>query len=197
MKNRFVCLLIVELLFLKPCYAQTNSDVIITPDDTIKCHIIAVNDSSVIYSRDNNNSKSILRNQITYFSISNTTLDQSTEKKAIKSEIPSYSPEVFYQMGTADAGKYYTEYGMAGTSTLVISILSPLVGLIPSIACSSTLPKDRNLSYHNSELIKNIDYHNGYLHAAKKIKRRHVWTNWEIAFGINLVLVVAVLSNTH
>jgi hypothetical protein len=42
--------------------------------------------------------------------------------------------------------------------------------------------------------MKNSDYNNGYAQKSKKIKQGKVWTNWGIAFGANLVLVL-LMSN--
>lgn len=96
--------------------------------------------------------------------------------------------------GQIDATRYYTGYKGAGTGTLIASLLSPLVGLVPAIACSSTQPKDENLMYPSSELMKKPDYNNGYATKAKKIKSGKVWTNWGIGFGVNLVLVLLIVS---
>ena len=40
--------------------------------------------------------------------------------------------------------------------------------------------------------MKNSEYANGYRQKAKKIKQKKVWTNLGVAFGINLVLVLAL-----
>jgi len=42
----------------------------------------------------------------------------------------------FYIDGKNDASKYYKSYKAAGTGTLITGLLSPLVGLIPAVACS-------------------------------------------------------------
>jgi hypothetical protein len=52
-----------------------------------------------------------------------------------------------YNKGTKDAAMYYDQYKGASTSTLIIGLLSPLAGLVPAIACSSTRPKTENLGY--------------------------------------------------
>jgi hypothetical protein len=98
--------------------------------------------------------------------------------------------EKYKLKGTKDAEKYYDDYTSAGTGTLVVALLSPLVGLVPAIATSSTIPKDKNLNFPNSKLMENPDYRNGYTHKAKKIKQGRVWTNWGIAFGVNFLLVI-------
>ena len=99
-----------------------------------------------------------------------------------------------FTLGKTDASKHYKGYKGAGTGTLITGLLSPIVGLIPAIACSSTEPKEMNLSYPNQELMKNADYNNGYTQKAKKIKQGKVWTNWGIAFGANIVAVLILSS---
>jgi hypothetical protein len=96
--------------------------------------------------------------------------------------------------GQVDATIYYKGYKGAGTGTLIAGLFSPLLGLIPAIACSSTKPKETNLHYPSAELMKNPDYFRGYTQKARKIKQGKVWMNWGIAFGVNLVAEVFLLS---
>ena len=100
----------------------------------------------------------------------------------------------WHGLGQRDAIRYYGGYTGAGTGTLVVSLISPLVGLIPAIACSATTPKDQNLMYPKKQYMMQPDYSNGYTKQAKKIKSNHVWTNWGIALGVNLVLVLVLSS---
>ena len=75
-------------------------------------------------------------------------------------------------------------------------MISPLAGLVPAIACSTTTPKDANLGYPNPEFMKNAEYNEGYTKKAKKIKRGKVWKNWGIAFGVNVALVLLLAAVT-
>ena len=92
--------------------------------------------------------------------------------------------------GQKDATRYYVEYTGAGTGTLVTSLVSPLLGLVPAIACVATPPKQKNLNFPSAELLKNPDYHRGYDARAKKMKQGKVWTNWGVGLGVNLILVI-------
>lgn len=94
--------------------------------------------------------------------------------------------------GQSDASIHYKGYKAAGTGTLVVSLLSPIVGLIPAIGCSATQPKDINLDYPDSDLMKKPAYYNGYTQKSKKIKQGKVWANWAIAFGVNVVAVIVI-----
>lgn len=100
----------------------------------------------------------------------------------------------FSHRGQVDAMNYYRGYKAAGTGTLLIGLFSPLVGLVPAIACSSSSPKMSTLSYPDSELIKDPYYYDGYNKRAKKIKQGRVWRNWGIAFGVNIAAVLILSS---
>ena len=111
------------------------------------------------------------------------------EPENISSSIAKSSKDLFIQ-GQTDATQYYKGYKGAATGTLITGLVSPLLGLIPAIACSSTPPNDKNLNYPNPDLMKMSDYYDGYTHKAKKIKQGKVWRNWGIAFGVNLAAVL-------
>jgi hypothetical protein len=83
--------------------------------------------------------------------------------------------------------------GAVGTAATVIFI-SPLIGLIPAIVCSSTEPSDQNLKYTNRELMKNADYNRAYTEQAHKIKRRKIWSAFGIGSAAWLVIVLLLSS---
>jgi hypothetical protein len=97
-----------------------------------------------------------------------------------------------YLKGRADATMYYQGYRGAATGTLLVGLVSPLVGLIPAIACSSTQPSPYRVVTPDARMLSNPEYQRGYLREARRIKSRRVWQNWGIAFGVNLALVVLV-----
>ena len=103
-------------------------------------------------------------------------------------------PEDLNIKGQIDAARHYKRYKGAATGTLLTSLLSPVIGLIPAILCSSTYPKIENLGYPSEELFKQATYYKAYTKKAKKIKQRKVWSNWGIGLGVNLV-VILVLAN--
>ncbi|WP_254561409.1 hypothetical protein [Dyadobacter diqingensis] len=92
--------------------------------------------------------------------------------------------------GRIDAERNYRGYKGAATGTLIASLVSPLIGLIPAIATSVSTPKIDNLGYPSEELFKKPDYNRSYTKKAKKIKSGKVWKNWGIGFGANLLLVL-------
>ena len=195
--------LFILLIFLlsKATSAQIYIDTIFTMKlDTIVCRITLINDNNIFYTiplkGSNNKSTYISKADVVMYSLNNK--DAEIIKPIPKSEtiITLDSPgDSIYLKGQRDALKYYDDT-RPGTGTLVISLLSPLAGLIPAIACSSTQPKDKNLNYHRTDLIKNPDYYNCYINAARKIKQKKVWTNWGVAFGVNLVAVIIIFSTS-
>jgi len=102
-----------------------------------------------------------------------------------------------FAQGQSDALQYYKEYKAASTGTLITSLFSPFLGLVPAIVTSSTPPKEINLDYPNKTFLSNPEYVNGNTTKAKKIKQDKVWTNYAIGSGTWLLLVtlaIAVLS---
>ena len=103
-----------------------------------------------------------------------------------------------FNRGLEDARHYYNRYKDASTGTLVASLLFPILGLIPAISCSSTPPKQVNLSIPSDSLGRNPGYNAGYSYQAKKIKSKKVWKNYGIGagvgFSLRVVLAIAVLS---
>jgi hypothetical protein len=91
-----------------------------------------------------------------------------------------------YKRGFKDAKDNYVGYKAAGTTTLLISILYPPLGLIPAISCATTPPKDKTLNFPNEQYIKNPNYYEGYKKGAHKIKAGKVWKNFGIGCGIFL-----------
>ncbi|KAA0992686.1 hypothetical protein [Dyadobacter aurulentus] len=63
-------------------------------------------------------------------------------------------PENLNIKGQIDAARHYKRYKGAATGTLITSLVSPFIGLIPAILCSSTYPKIENLGYPNEELFR-------------------------------------------
>jgi hypothetical protein len=119
--------------------------------------------------------------------------DQQFEYYSKPATREPYVQDMFIR-GKSDADRYYRGYKTAGTSTLLTSLLSPLVGLVPAIACASSAPKKHNLNYPDPSLMQDTFYNDGYTTQARKVKKNKVWMNWGIGFGANILLVLA-LSN--
>jgi len=173
-----------------------------TRGDTIIGRISFLADDTVYYNyylADSSiGSKTIARSEIKRNGLSPKRTEILQEEDKHINGVPGASLSEKYSLkGLKDAEKYYDDYSSAGTGTLMVSLLSPLVGLIPAISSSSTMPKDKNLNYPNTKLMENADYRSGYTRRAKKIKQSRVWTNWGIALGVNAIVVVLLSSASN
>jgi hypothetical protein len=164
--------------------------------EDIQAKVLEVTTTEVKYKKfDNLNGPifSILKSDLLLIRYENGSKDIFTDNKKVEEKI--VSGKDFYLEGQSDANRFYRGYKGAGNGVLATSLLlSPLVGLIPAAICASADPKDENLDYPSSDLMKNSEYANGYRQKAKKIKQKKVWTNLGVAFGINLVLILALSS---
>jgi hypothetical protein len=136
----------------------------------------------------------LLRSDVLMIRYENGTKDIFNEEPKSVAVSPAANANLYLQ-GKMDADTFYEGYKGAGTGTLMVSLISPLIGLIPAIVCSSTRPRDQKLMYPDADLMKNVNYHNGYTQRAKKVKSKKVWKNWLIAFGVNVVLAIALQSH--
>ena len=94
-------------------------------------------------------------------------------------------------MGREDATSNYkgkqSGSGWVGATTV---LFSPLVGLIPAIACGSTEPADDNLNYKDATLMRDLTYNKAYREEAHKIKKKKIWTSYGIGSGCWLLLLI-------
>lgn len=118
----------------------------------------------------------------------------SAPAKPLPADVPATSAGL-YMKGQTDADHYYDAYRAAGTGTLIVSLLSPAIGLIPAVATSVTTPRDKNWDAPNSELLQYDDYKSGYRKGARKKKSRKVWLNWGIGLGANIVAAMFIANN--
>jgi hypothetical protein len=191
MKKMFF--LFMCLFSLSPIFAQDN--IILKNGDELKSKILEVATTEIKYSKFDNPTGpiyTILKSDVFMIKYENGSKDTFAQTEKAKEVDPTN--ENLFAKGQMDASKYYKGYTGAGAGTLVVSLLSPIVGLVPAIACSSTPPNDANLTYPNSDLMKKTDYYNGYTSKSKRIKSGKVWKNWGVAFGVNLVLTMILMS---
>ena len=187
------------LAFLGISSIGYTQDIITTKKgEDIESKVLEVNEKEVTYKKFDNQegpSYTLKKSMIVMIRYENGTKDifENETPESIEFYSEANNEDLFVK-GQMDAGNHYKGYKGAGTGTLIASLISPVVGLVPAIATSSTQPKDENLGYPNSELIKKADYYNGYTKKAKKVKQGKVWTNWAIGFGVNLVAILILTS---
>jgi hypothetical protein len=93
------------------------------------------------------------------------------------------------EKGIVDANINYSAINSGKGWTAATTILfSPLIGIIPAVACASSRPKDANLNYRDRDLLKDNNYNIAYTSEASKIKKKRVWRS----FGISSVVWVAL-----
>ncbi len=194
--KKLIFTVLTSIFTMTLCFSQ---DIITKKSsEDIQAKVLEVTTTEIKYKKfDNLNGPTftLLKSDVLMVRYENGTKDIFNEEK--KNETVSNPTQIsgaLFIQGQTDASRYYKGYKGAGTGTLIASLVSPLVGLIPAIACSSTQPKEINLNYPNAELMKKPEYYNGYIQKSKKIKQGKVWTNWGIAFGVNLVAVIFLTS---
>lgn len=101
------------------------------------------------------------------------------------------SDTVAFMQGVEAAGKYYKNYKGIATTTFVVSLLNPLIGLAPAIGGTTGEP---DLMHINFDKLKNIGYYNGYVYQSKSIRNKKVWKNWLYGSAISVGVTVAVIS---
>ncbi len=187
--------LLITLLFYCCSISSQAQDLIVTKlGDTIQVKIVELNKLGVHFKKYNKPHGlvyTIHKSRIAFIQYENGTVD-SLDNKHRDSPLQTIVGDP-YKAGVTDAQKYYQGYKSAGTGTLIVGLLSPLGGLIPAIACSSTKPRERNLEYPNPDFMQNPAYADGYRRQAKLTKQGRVWTNWGVAFGVNVLFAFLLL----
>ena len=190
MKKVFTSFVLV--IFLLPlCFSQ---DVITkkTGED-IQAKILEVGQTDIKYKKFDNldgPSFTITKSDVLMVRYSNGTKDIFGEDKTTASETKT-SPDDMCEQGKDDSKvNYKGKNSGAGWTCATSIILSPLIGLIPALACSSSEPNDQNLNYKDSKLMKNNKYNQCYTDQAHKTKRKKIWKNFAIGSGIWLVIVI-------
>lgn len=190
MKKQFIFLF--SLFSMLTLFSQ---DVITKQNgDEIKAKILEVTNTELKYKKFDNLEGPVFTmklNEVFMILYQNGTKEVFNSSKNV--EETTQDSEQTYQSGVTDSRQYYKSYKAAGTVTLLTSLLSPLVGLVPALACSLTPPSDENLDYPSHEKMKNPDYSQGYKNKAKKTKSGKVWMNWGIGFGVNVALIFLLL----
>ncbi len=191
---KYIKLLIVFFLPMNICFSQ---DLITkrTGED-IKAKILEVGINEIKYKNfDNQNGPtySLLKNDILIIRYENGTKDLFDISVSNQVSLSPNNSNSFFIQGEKDAMKYYKSYKSAQTGTMLTGIiLTPIAGLVPAIATSTTDPEYSNLNFPSSELMNNTDYYNGYTTKAKKIKQNKVWTSWLIALGVDFLAYLAI-----
>jgi hypothetical protein len=189
------------ILFSGSFIPATGQDLIIRKNgDTLQARVTDVNHSDLRYKKWDNPEGpyyTIYKSDVGRIHYANGTIDtfNKVRVRASSSDTVFAMDGDAYLAGMHDAERHYNGYKAAGTGTLVTSLVSPIVGLIPAIASSSTKPSIDLLNYPNEHFMKNPEYEKGYRKQAKQIKQGKVWKNWGIGFGVNLIVALLIVSS--
>ncbi|AWW00335.1 hypothetical protein [Arcticibacterium luteifluviistationis] len=190
---------LLPLLFILTSLISYSQDLLTTKDGIdIESKILEVLLHDVKYKKFNNLNGptfTIPKSDILIIRYENGTKDIFVSPTVLVEPIITQTSSELYQMGITDAYSNYRAGSSGRGGTFFVTLLSPIVGLIPAIACSSNSPRDSNLNFPNDELKKNPSYYSGYKHKATRIKKGQIWKNWGIALGINLVATVVLVSS--
>jgi len=187
---------LLTFLFLATLTSSMFSQDIITKKsgDDIMSKILEVNQSEIRYKKYDNITGptfTILKSDVMMVRYENGTKDifnevSSPSSTSTQMENPSLK-------GRMDASKNYTGRNSGAIWTGVTTALtSPILGIIPAIACSAAVPSQRNLEITDPELMKNPDYNAAYKNQAHKTKKARVWSSFGIGCAVwGLFLVLA------
>lgn len=194
MKKVITKSILIFTLYLVSNLAYSQDVITKKTSEDIQAKVIEVTTTEIKYKKFDNQTGptfTLLKSDVLMIRYENGSKDIFNETAPVKTT--QLETENYFLKGQKDATIYYKGYKGAGTVTLLTGLLlSPLVGLIPALACSLTPPQTQNLNYPNEKLFSNADYQNGYTQKAKKIKSNKVWTNLGIAFGVNLIILLTL-----
>jgi hypothetical protein len=160
--------------------------------EDIQAKVMEVTTNEIKYKKFDNQSGptfTLLKSDILMIRYENGSKDIFNEAQNISST--NNSSTDMAMKGKQDAmTNYKGKNSGAGWTAATTIVLSPLFGLIPAAACSSSEPSDNNLNYKELELMKNNTYNQAYTAQAHKTKKRKVWTNYGIGSGVWLLLIL-------
>ena len=182
----------IAVTFLTTAFCFSQDVITLKTGEDISAKIVEVGLTDIKYKKFDNidgPSFTILKSDVLMTRYKNGTKDvYNLEKKSGKEN--SNNEDMALQ-GTKDAATYYKGQNSGKVWTGVTSVLtSPLLGLIPAVACSSAEPDQENLNFKDAELMKNTAYNVAYNEKAHKIKKNKIWKSYGIGSGIWLLLII-------
>jgi len=139
---------------------------------------------------------SVLKSEVLMIRYENGTKDifnETTTQPVITSQtiVKEVTDEDMALKGKEDAkANYRGAKSGAGWTAATTVLFSPIIGVIPAVACSSAAPSDENLNYRDRDLMKNSAYSKAYIDQAHKTKKKKIWTNFGIGSGAWIFLLL-------
>ena len=141
---------------------------------------------------------SILKSEVLMIRYENGTKDifNETTQQVVNSQtaVNEVTDEDMALKGQEDAkANYRGAKSGAGWTAATTILFSPIIGVIPAVACSSAAPSDENLNYRDNNLMKNTAYSKAYIDQAHKTKKKKIWTSFGIGSGAWALLLLLAL----
>lgn len=176
-------LLIIGLI---PYLAKSQDVIMLKNGDEIFGKVIEVGVDQLKYKK-SEDSPIYTVNKSEVFTVKYQNGTKDIFKEEIKAEVRQV-PEDMRLKGIEDAERFYNgrNCGAGGTAITTV-LLSPIAGLIPAIACSSTPPKDLNMRMPKAYADNQI-YSSAYKDQSRRIKKRRVWTAFGVSVAFNAAL---------
>ncbi len=197
MKNKIVLFSMIGFYTLISNYNFSQDIITKKTGEDILSKILEVGQFEVKYKKFDNLSGPIFtiqKTELIMVRYENGTKDLFSDMSSSKGNVESSNVNMLTQ-GKEDAKMNYKgRRSGAGWTTATTIILSPIIGVIPAIACSLTEPNEDNLNYKDSELMKNNIYNESYKKESHKIKKRKIWMNFGIGSTIWGILYLFTIS---
>ena len=159
----------------------------------LKVDIVSIGDKEVEFQpmgSDTNNTYIISKADIYMIEFRDGVRDTLSSSRPVKDAEIDTSHNWYFR-GIEDADAYYRGK-KSGRGAIFASALiaTPVLGICPAMACSTSPPLDANLDIRDNRLRTNRYYMEGYRDEAFDIKRRKIWRSYVVAS----VLWVAVVG---
>jgi molybdopterin-binding protein len=185
------------LLWLLPFLAKSQDVITLKNGEEINAKITEVGTEEIKYKKGENDVLYIIKkSEIFMIKYKDGTKDIfKSESGESKKEKTNFTDQELRLKGAQDAEKFYRGNKCGAGGVMATSLLaSPLIGLIPAIACSSTPPEEINLRIPTSTTYSaNSTYIYAYKDQSHRIKKKKIWTTWGVSVVINLVIIIVLL----
>jgi hypothetical protein len=194
-----------------PAFLFSQDVMVLKNSDEIKAKVIEINDLTILYKKWENltgPNYNIKKEEVLFIRYENGTKEVISavaqapavlSNSASPNSIPTtngntmntQSQELAFR-GEQDANNYYRGRNSGKGWVFATCVLTtPVVALIPAIACSLTPPSEINMNIPPTEVAQNQLYRDAYKKQAHKIKQRKVMAN--LGYGTLTFVVLVVL----
>jgi hypothetical protein len=181
--------------------------------EDIQAFVLEVNKESIVYKTSNSSqdsmmtipvadvllisyadgTKALVYKQSKVSDEQQSTLTPKTQLNSDATEIAQLSNAELRMKGKHDAKtNYLGRNSGAGWTAVTALIATPVLGLIPAVACASSTPRERNLNFENTKLKNDHIYYNAYVKQARKTKAVSVLTGYVIGTAAWFILVIGL-----